>query len=638
MKPGRNDPCPCGSGKKFKHCCERKAEARPVNLMPTSSELNQLIALFNSGHLAEVERQARLLTERFPESAGPWKILGVCLHQQGQAKDALTALLNAARLSANDAEVHYNLGITQASLGQLNEAVASYRRSLALKPDFAAAHNNLGDVLRNLEKLDESVKSCRRALAIKPDYAGAHQNLANALVDLGKVEEAVSSYRTALQINPNFPEAYSNLLFCLNHSESSDAWALFAESCRFAEQFEAPLQVNWQPHSNSREPERCLQIGFVSSDLRSHAVAHFFEPVLQQLAQYPQLALHAYYNHAVEDDVTLQLRTYFAHWHDIADMSDEALAQKIRADGIDILYDLTGHTAQNRLLTFARKPAPVQVSWIGYPGTTGLKAMDYYQSDRFLFPDDRFDGHFTEKIVRLPASSVFLPSKYSPPVNTLPALSNGLITFGSFNRVSKISRSVVALWAQLLRAVPNARMLLGAMSENGEEKTLIKWFAQENIAQDRLIFHVRSGMDVYLGLHHQVDICLDTFPYGGGTTTFHALWMGVPTLTLGGNTMAGWAGVSILGHVGLESFAAYDETDFVGKGVFWANNLAELSGVRAGLRERFAQSARGRPDVVATAMERAIRIMWQRWCEGLPAESFEVTLQDVNSILQKAEP
>jgi protein O-GlcNAc transferase len=288
------------------------------------------------------------------------------------------------------------------------------------------------------------------------------------------------------------------------------------------------------------------------------------------------------------------------------------------------LIDLSGHTAKHRLLTFARKPAPVQASWIGYPGTTGLHAMDYYLSDRFMFPDVGFDSQLTEKIVKLPASVPFLPSKDAPPVNALPALSNGYMTFGSFNRSNKISRPVIALWAQLLRALPDSRMLLGAMSQDGQYQTLIDWFAQEGIVRERLDFHARSSMERYLGLHHQIDICLDTFPYNGGTTTFHALWMGVPTLTLAGQTIASRSGASILGHVNLEAFTAHDVADFKKKGLYWADHPGELSIIRTGLRERFTKSASGQPAVIAAGLERALRIMWQRWCAGLPAASFEV--------------
>jgi predicted O-linked N-acetylglucosamine transferase (SPINDLY family) len=599
MKPGRNDPCPCGSGKKFKHCCERKAVARLVP-PPSIAELNQLIAMFNAGQLDEVVQQSRLLTQQFPQLVPAWKVLGASLHRQGKEQEALPALLMSTRLSPADAEAHYNLAVTQGSLKQLHEAVASYRKALILKPDMTQALNNLGEVLQGLGQIEAAANHFRKAISLKPDYAAAH----------------------------------SNLLFCLNHSIPMDAQALFAEHCRFAEHFEAPLQAERIPHSNTRDANRCLQVGLVSADLHDHAVASFIEPVLTYLAQSPQLSLHAYYNNTIEDNGSRRLRNYFKHWHPIVGLTDAALAQKVRADGIDILYDLSGHTGRNRLLAFARKPAPIQIAWCGYPCTTGLAAMDYFQSDRFLFPEGRFEDQFTEKIVCLPASSVFSPNNNAPPVNELPALRNGYLTFGSFNRLGKISRAVVALWSQLLRALPDAKMLLGAMPQGGQYQELAAWFAQEGIAQERLIFYTRADIRRYLELHHQVDICLDTFPYNGGTTTFHALWMGVPTLTLGGNTMAGWAGVSILGHVGLESFAAYDADHFVQRGLYWHDHLVELSGIRTELRERFAQSARGRPDIVAAAMERALRIMWQRWCEGLPAQGFDIALAADGSLMQ----
>jgi len=806
VKPGRNDPCPCGSGKKYKKCCQDKVSAESLvkSTTPTPDECNQLVALFNAGRYAELEGRARLLVEQYPDSGFVWKALGASLHAQG--KDSLQASQKAAELRPDDADAHSNLGNALRGLGQFDGAVASYRRALAVKPDFADAHNNLGNALRDLGQFDEAAASYRRALKLEPDFADAHNNLGNALRDLGRLEDAVASYRRALAIKPNYPEAHSNLgnalrdlgrledaaasyrralaikpnyadahrnlgaalrdlgqvdeavasyhralaikpdyaeahgnlgyalqtigrldeamasyrrallikpdyadahnnlgnilrdigqpddaevsyrhalairpdyaeahnnlgnalldlrrldeaeasyrqalvikpdyarahsnlLYCLSQSEAVDAQALFSEHRRFAEQFEAPLRASWPQHPHSRSPERCLQVGFVSGDLRTHPVAFFIEPVLAHLSGYPQLSLHAYYNQIVEDGVTQRLRGYLPHWHPIASLSDDALAQKIRADGIDILIDLSGHTAEHRLLAFARKPAPVQASWIGYPGTTGLGAMDYYLADRFFLPPGQFDSQFTEKIVQMPASVPFSPFENAPPVNSLPAMSNGYVTFGSFNRLSKLSQPVVALWAQLLRALPDSRMVLGGMPQDGRYGALIEWFAGEGIARERLGFHPRSSMEHYLGLHHQVDICLDTFPYNGGTTTLHALWMGVPTLTLAGDTAAGRSGASILGRVDLETFVAHDAADFVEKGLSWSRSLAALSDIRAGLRKRFEDLAAGRPEVVAASLERALRIMWQRWCAGLPPESFEVSLQDINGTRQEA--
>jgi protein O-GlcNAc transferase len=556
--------------------------------------------------------------------------LGSALKEIRQYKEALENHRRALDLDPDSAEAHFNFGASLRDLGRFDEAVASYHRALEINPDFAEAHNNLGIILQENWQIDEAVASYRRALELKPDFANFHANLGSALKDIGQFDEAIASYRRALELKPDFAGAYSNLLFCLSHSETVDAQTLFAEHCRFGEQFETPLRATWPQHGNSRDPARTLQVGFVSGDLHDHATSYFFEPVLAHLSGYPQLSLHAYYNNTIEDAVTLRLKEYLTHWHYITRVTDDALAQMIRQHGIDILIDLSGHTGNNRLMAFARKPAPVQASWIGYPGTTGLHAMDCYFADRFYLPHEQFAGKFTERIVHLPANAPFLPNPNAPPVNVLPALNNGYLTFGSFNRPNKISRSVIMLWSQLLRALPDSRMLLGTMNKDGNYTTLIDWFAQEGITRERLDFHVRTNMQRYLGLHHQVDICLDTFPYAGYTTTLHALWMGVPTLTLAGNTAAGRQGASALIHTGLDAFVARDAAGFVQKGLSWAGDLAELSAIRAGSRERFAQSAVGQPALIAAGLERAMRIMWQRWCEGLSPVAIDASAHQTN--------
>ncbi|WP_333874568.1 tetratricopeptide repeat protein [Methylobacter sp.] len=569
-------------------------------IAPEQSEINELVAFYGQGRTTEVEVMARSLSQHFPEYGFGWKILGVVLQHHGCYEEALTALKKAAERLPNDGEVHSNLGFAFNAQGRFIEAEASYRRAVSVAPDSFLAHSNLG----------------------------------YGLLNQGKPAEA--SFRRALEIKPDFAEAHSNLLFSLSHNEKVDATGLFAEHCRFGEQFEAPIRTCLPQHSNSREPERCLQVGFVSGDLCDHAVANFIEPVLEHLADYSQLALHAYYNHNVEDSVTLCLRKYLKHWHSVVGLADDALAEKIRADGIDILIDLSGHTAKNRLLTFARKPAPVQVSWMGYPGTTGLSAMDYFLADRFLLPSGQFDDQFTEKIVQLPASAPYQPNMEAPLVNALPALSNGYITFGSFNHLRKLGPSVIALWSQLLRALPDSRMVLGGMSEDGQYGVLIDWFAKEGIARERLSFYSRCGLAEYLALHQQVDMCLDTFPYNGGTTTLNALWMGVPTLTLAGETVPSRQGATALGHVGLNAFVAQDTADFVRKGLSWAGHPSSLASIRSRLRERFGQSAIGQPAMVAAGVECALRMMWQRWCAGLPTESFEVKLQNMSKIVDKS--
>jgi predicted O-linked N-acetylglucosamine transferase (SPINDLY family) len=419
---------------------------------------------------------------------------------------------------------------------------------------------------------------------------------------------------------------YSSLLYLLSQNPATDADTLFAEHCRIGEDYEARLRASWPRHSNRPDPDRCLKVGLVSGDLCNHAVAHFIEPVLAQLRNYSSLELHAYYANAVEDTVSHRLCGYMKEWHRVAALSDVQLAQKIMDDHVDILIDLSGHTSLNRLRTFARKPAPIQASWIGYPGTTGLRAMDYFLADRHFLPPGQFDRHFTEKLVYLPAQAPFQPYESAPPVNGLPALETGCITFGSFNRIGKITASTVELWSQLLRALPAAKMLIGGTPSRGPPNRLIDQFVAAGIELQRLTFHSRCNMDLYLALHHRVDMCLDTYPYAGGTTNIHAVWMGVPTLTVAGSTPAARQGAAILSQVGLRGFTATDAEDFVAKGVHWAAHLPALADVRHGLRKRLQDSPSRQADAIAASFERALRHMWTRWCAGLPAESFHSTV------------
>ncbi|WP_333874567.1 tetratricopeptide repeat protein [Methylobacter sp.] len=606
-------------------CYRQALRVKPDNADTLNNLGHTLQAL---GHLDDAIICYHRALELKPDFAEAYNNLGNALQDHGRLDDAAACYRRALELKQDYADAYSNLGNTLLKLGQPDDAMSSYQRALALNPDLSDVHNNIGNILQDRGQLEEAMACYRRALEIEPDFAEAHSNQGSIFFGQGSLLESEVSFRRALEIKPDFAETYSNLLFFLTHNEKTDAKMLAVEHRRFGEQFEAPLIALWSQHSNSRAPARCLQIGFVSGDLRAHAVASFIEPVLEHLEDYPQLALHAYYNHNVEDSVTLRLRKYFKHWHPVVGLSDDALAEKIRTDGIDILIDLSGHTAKNRLLAFARKPAPVQVSWMGYPGTTGLSGMDYYMADRFLLPPGQFDDQFTEKIVRLPACAPYQPDMSAPPVNALPALGNGYATFGSFNRQSKLSPSVIGLWSQLLRALPGSRMVLGGISEEGKYGALVDWFAKEGIARERLSFHARCGIADYLRLHQQVDMCLDTFPYNGATTTLNALWMGVPTLTLVGRTVTARQGSTLLSQVGLDAFVAQDAADFVRKGLSWAGDPASLANVRAHLRERLKQSEIGQPAVVAKSLEYALRIMWQRWCDGLPAESFEVSRQD----------
>lgn len=582
------------------------------------------------GRLDEAEASQRRALQIEPRLARAHCRLGAILYETGRTEESRASYLRAREGRPNDFETQCGLGIALRELELLDAAETSLRQAVAIRPNNAVALGNLGLVMMDLWRLDEAEALFRRTLQLQPDAARVHSNLGGVLSYKGRLDEAAACFRRALEIEPGLAAVRSNLLYFLTQFSAVDPQALFAEHRRYGELLETPLRDQWPRFEESRDPERVLRIGFVSADLCNHALASFIEPILVSLARSPQLVLHAYSSYAIEDAVSGRLRQYFALWRSVAGLGDAALAKQVHDDRIDILIDLSGHTGKNRLLTFARKPAPVQASWMGYPGTTGLRAMDYYLADPLFLPPGKFDDQFTEKIVRLPANAPFLPSAEAPPVNPLPALSKGYMTFGSFNRLSKLSSQVVALWSQPLRALPESRMLLGGMHEGEGHDVLIDWFAREGVASSRLDFHPRSAVDRYLALHHHVDICLDTFPYNGATTTLHALWMGVPTLSLTGTTAAGRTGTAILGHVDMQDFIAHDAAEFVAKGLSWAGRLTELADIRAGLRGRMVRSAISRPALIAAGLERALRVMWRRWCAGLPAESFEVSRRELN--------
>ncbi|QOY93554.1 tetratricopeptide repeat protein [Massilia sp. UMI-21] len=591
---------------------------------PAAQEIDAAAAMFAQGNIEAAGSAARALIERFPQHPFGWQLLGAVQFESGALAPALASMQKAVGYAPEDADALSNLGLVLRKAGRLDEAFASLRDAIALQPNHVHAHVQMAGALQEMGRVDEAHSSAKAALAIAPNHLEARKTLALILDNLGRPVEAVEQYRQVLKEHPEQTDVHSNMLLCMSYTDSITPEQLFLEHRQFGLQL-ATRVASASRWNNVPEPNRCLRIGVVSGDLRHHAVANFIEPVFKHLAGRPGLALHAYSNHPVHDGVTARLRQYVDAWRDVAALDDAALETLVRADGVDILVDLSGHTGHNRLPVLARKPAPLQATWIGYPGTTGLAAVDYLLTDRHMLPPGEYEHQFTEKLVRLPASLAFAPVADAPDIAALPALANGYLSFGSFNRLSKISRKVIALWASLLRALPDARLLLAGMPLGEQGPVQLKaWLHQEGIDAGRIRFHPRTGMRDYLALHNQVDICLDTFPYTGGTTTLHALHMGVPTLTLAGRTMAGRQTACLLGHHGLLQFIASDAGDYVGKAVALSRDPAALARVRSSLR---SGPALWTPDAgmqVAEGLERAFRIMWERWCAGLPAVAFEV--------------
>lgn len=596
-----------------------------VKLLPSSLQawckLAEVLAKSGRHDEAIASYQAALLLDA--NNVLTLNELGIALQAVGRLDEAMAAYRQMLSLEPDHAHAHNNIGSVLQAQGQIEQAVQQYQRALEINPHFASAHFNLGTVQLLLERLDDSLIHFSNTIQYDPYFYAAHNNLSATLSKLGRIDEAVAACRHAIGINPAWNEMYSNMLFALTHSASTNPDTLFKEHQRFGEQFEAPLRALWPRHQNQPDPERVLRIGLVSADLNNHAMANFIMPVLENLMHATRLKIFIYCNNKVNDHITAHLRAVVGRWHDVQAFSDDELVQQISTDGIDILIDLSGHTGYNRLLAFARKPAPLQATWMGYPMTTGMQSMDYYLTDRHFSPPGLLDHQFAEKLLMLPACAPYVPSPEAPAISPAPALSGGQITFGSFNRANKISRDVIARWARLLRAVPTANMLVAGMPSEHITDMLRDWFAQEGIASERLSFHAVTDIQNYLAMHRLVDVCVDTWPYTGGTTTLHALWMGVPTLTMVGQTLPSRVGAAILGHLELEQFIAQDEADFLRKGVAIASDLAGLAQLRASMRARLNNSAAGQPALIAAGLENALRTMWQRWCAGLPAAAFE---------------
>ena len=812
MNPSRNDPCPCGSGKKYKHCCERKASPRPA--LPATG-FNQLGALLNAGHFAEVETRARALLELYPDEPGVWKLLAMSLQMQG--KDGLTAFQRTAELLPNDAGAHMNLGnalqdarrldeallsyqhalvikpifaeaynnlgSAYAELGRLGEAASSYRQAVQIKPDFAAAHSDLGGVLRTLGHLDEAAasyrraikaqptlgaahnnlgitlrdlgqfeqavasyrqalkfepgsaevhgnlgvalrdigqldsavtslrraleinpddaealsnlglalhdlgqfaaaaascrraidinpdfaeahnnlglalhalgqyedaaSSCRRAIELLPDFAEAHNNLGNALSDSGQMHAAMQCYRRAIKIKPDFAEAHnnlggtlkdtgqfdasiasyrravelrpdyfeahSNLLFTLSYTASTTTEVYKAEAMRFGANVTRKVASKFNSWQCDAQPQR-LRIGLVSGDLRNHPVGYFTESLLAELVSH-RVELFAYSSNPKQDDLTARIRPYFAQWREVFSPNDEQIARLIHHDGIHILIDLAGHTAKNCLPALVWKPAPIQVSWLGYFASTGVAEIDYLLADAHIAPEVD-ESHFTEAIWHIPNSYLcFTAPDIDIPTAALPALASGQITFGCFNNLTKMNEAVIALWTRVLLAVSGSRLFLKTKQLNDATvcATVCSQFAAHGISADRLILEGDSPRAELLVAYQRVDIALDPFPYPGGTTSIEALWMGVPVLTKCGDRFLSRMGESILHNAGLPDWIAANEDDYVAKAVAHTTNLDRLSTLHSGLRQQVMSSPLFDAKRFAENFEQALWGMWQNW-------------------------
>lgn len=578
---------------------------------------NLAAALISLGQPEAAIEYYRQALESDPNQPEVHSNLGVALKKLGRYEDAVASYRRALAIKPDFAEAHSNLGTALHKLGQIDEAISSYRKALELAPDHAEVHNNLGFLQYQLGQLEAATESFRRSLGGNPERIESLSNLGSVLTDLGQLDEAAAIYRQALEIKPDYTLAHSNLIFTQNYLAEQTASELFLEAQRFGKIVEkkARRYTTW---SNSPNPARRLRVGLVSADLRQHPVGYFAENVLKALIAQSdnRLELIAYFNYDETDDTSERIKALCAGWHDVDDFSDERLAQLVRDDGIDILIDLSGHTGKNRLPMFAWKPAPVQVSWLGYYATTGVAAIDYLIADSWTLPESE-EKNFTETIWRLPETRLcFTPPAEALETAPLPSLSNDYITFGCFNNLTKMNDQVVELWARILTAIPNSRLFLKAraLAEVSTQQSVDKRFSAHGIDPQRLTFETYVPRANYLAAYSQVDIALDPFPFPGGTTTVEALWMGVPVLTLAGKHFLARQGVGLLMNAGLPKWVASDLDNYVALAVKHSSDIHRLATLRAGLRQQVLASPIFDAARFARHFEAALRGMWEQWC------------------------
>lgn len=612
--------------------------------MPSKEEIASLTELFNQKYFVECEKAARILNIQYPHHGFGWKLLGAAVQQQGRTTEALNFMRKAVELSPSDSKAHNNLGLMLHELGLWSEAEAYLRQALTLAPDFAEAYSNLGILLKDQKKFNEAEACLRRSIELKPDLAEAYGNLGVILKDkgslveaqanlrqalkirprfpnaysnlgtiyreLGQLELAIENYRTALALDPQNMEAHSNLLYTMNHATHVTPAECFEEAKRYCNKVEKPVNapISWLSRRKSLRP---LRVGLVSGDLCNHPVGYFLEGILTHIDPL-RIELFAYPTMPRPDGLTDRIRSSILNWRTMFGQSDDAFVDQIIADEIDILIDLSGHTALNRLPVFARKPAPVQVTWLGYFATTGLTTIDYLIADPWVLPEAE-EKYFSENIWRLPQTRLcFTPPKFDIDVSSLPALKNGYITFGCFNNPSKMNDLVVAHWARIMDSIPNSRLLLKGkqFSDDFFRKNTISRFVSCGIDKKRLTLEGPESRAEYLAAYRNVDISLDPFPYPGGTTTVEGLWMGVPVLTLSGTTLLSRQGHGLLQNVGLSNWIAKDLDEYVALAIAHCEDFSKLAALRQRLRQQLIESPICNSKYFAKNLENALEKMW----------------------------
>ncbi len=541
--------------------------------------------------------------------------LAESMQRMGEPDKAVEVLEEMLEVNPQRLEVMFELGMLFERTNRLDKAEQYYKKIIKFGP-HSTAYDHLGCICVKMRRMPEAVYYLRKAMELLPDNTDIWNSLAYALIQSGEAQEGVDLLQKVVDIMPEYPKGHSNLLFSLRYLPELDQQMVFEEHKRWGQRH-APINMARTSHDNTVEPERKLRIGYISPDFKRHVVAKRFEPLLDSHNR-DVVEVYGYGNIECPDSTTNRLQEKFDCYRNIWDVNDDAVARIIEQDKIDILIDLAGHTRNNRLLVLARKPAPVQVTYLGYAGTTGMEAVDYLLTDCLKAPPES-QKYYTEQFAYLPGGVVcYTPPENAPVVTPLPAAKNGYVTFGAFTTNLRYNRPLLEVWAEILKLTPNSRLLLG-FRDGGDEKIqehYLSQFAECEVSRERIEISGWKSHTEYLKQYSDVDIVFDTFPENGGTTTCEALWMGAPVISLAGQHQNGRVGLSILSQIEMSSFAVETPSEYIAKAVSVANRPDSLMKMRASMRSRMAESSLCDTKRFARDVETAYREMWRRWCRG----------------------
>ncbi|MBF0382286.1 MAG: tetratricopeptide repeat protein [Magnetococcales bacterium] len=572
-------------------------------------------ALQQMGKLDAAQASYRQAIKINPDNSDFHYKLGALLHSQEHFLEALKHYQKAIEINPSFADAYNNVGVILQRVGKFDEAVINYKKAIQIAPDFAQYYYNLGYALQKQGKIDEAVNNHKKSIELDPNLCEAHYNLAFALREQLKYKEAIDSYKKVIALNPKYVDAFNNIIFFTDLYYPIDSDQFQKEREAWNKLYAEPLRSSWPTLNNRADPNKILRIGYVGADFVNHSASHIFGSMI--LDHDPEkFEIYCYAGNKVEDDLTKKFKQKAAGWLSTTKMDDVQLSAAIQKDGIDILVDLAGHTIGNRMLTFARKPAPIQLQAWGYPHGTAMAAMDYILADEIFIPHSQ-RSNYKEQIVDISCVIHLSADIEYPLIEMPPVCHNGYITFGAFNRIEKYNYELYKTWAAILKRIPTAKLLIktGKKFTAKPNSKIEAIFAELGVAKNRLEFIGKSPKFEHLKALNRVDIMLDPFPHNGGMTTLDSLRMGVPVLTCEGNTRCPTS-ASILNVLGLDDWRALDDLDYIKKACEFAGQISTLKQLRQDLRSRFDKSALGNSQLYVAEVENRYRQLWQKWCNS----------------------